>query len=371
MGFPCLAALALAAISSAQSYPPAWSSRATYASGDQVQTGGNIYRAIKAVTANQSSPATNSASWQLSQVLSNTTLMIGVNQTFPTLVAAWNYAINARVADGVYLHFYIATTKGNFAETFTSPFLLDHGSGARMAILGDQVANITLSFSGGNGFIIDTGHSFNTLSSLTFTNTSGNPITAIKADGNATITSVTASNFNNFGTCIQSTQASTVTVQDNCGFNGFSAYVADAETGASVYFPGGVSAGGQGEMGAQVGLFATTNGQIVARNSQLNILQIGCAASYGGIIDVTGSNLSENVYGAQATFDGVIIMGDATASSCFTGVFASSRSYVDCRGSTFQQNSLDVSADVGAGIEASGSLFASTYVGSFGAFINH
>ncbi len=124
----------------AQSNPPAWSSSAVYAVGDQVQTGGNVYRAITKISSpSGTSPAVDYTHWQLSQVLSNTTLLIGGGQTFPNLVTAWTYALYARVADGVYLHFYISTARGDFQEDFGGPFLLDHGSGARIAILGDNL----------------------------------------------------------------------------------------------------------------------------------------------------------------------------------------------------------------------------------------
>jgi hypothetical protein len=43
----------LAVACAAQSNPPAWTSTATYASGDQVQRNGNVFRATKAVPAGE------------------------------------------------------------------------------------------------------------------------------------------------------------------------------------------------------------------------------------------------------------------------------------------------------------------------------
>jgi hypothetical protein len=203
--------LSISSLAQAQSYPPAWSANATYATGDLVQLSGNTFKAIQPVTTPGANPTSNYHYWQLNQVQSNTTLMIGAGETFPTINIAWTYAWNAKVADGVYLHFYISTVNGNYAEFFPTPFFLDHASGARIAILGDHYLDISLNFGGTNGFIIDTGHSINTISGTTLTNVSNSPV-GIKADGNATISALSGVYITGFGTCIQSTQNSTMSV---------------------------------------------------------------------------------------------------------------------------------------------------------------
>jgi hypothetical protein len=354
----------------AQSFPPAFSATATYAVGDQVQYAGNIYRAIKAGSS-PILPAVNYHSWELSQVLSNTTIMIGNGQFFPDLATAWTYALYARVADGAYLHFYISTAGGNFSETFTAPFLLDHGSGPRVAILGDNSANISLNFSGGNGLIIDTGHSLNTLSGFTLNSTSSNPITAIKADGNATITAIAGIDFTNFGTDLQALQASSLSVQTSCTYGAFTNYVADAELGGSISFSGPLNVMGIGTQGNQVALYATSNGQIVAENGNINVFEKGCFATYGGYIDVKGSNLSENVTGVETFYGGTVNVEGGTVDECAAGIIANYRSLVDCSLATVLQNTVDISSYSGSAVEATNAAFSTTEVGGNGAYINH
>ncbi len=58
-----LATFSLPIHSNAQSYPPVFSSTATYVAGDLVQYGGNWYRAVKALGAHGPYPSNGFGSW--------------------------------------------------------------------------------------------------------------------------------------------------------------------------------------------------------------------------------------------------------------------------------------------------------------------
>jgi hypothetical protein len=342
----------------AQSYPPAWTSASAYAVGDQVQEGGNVYRAITKISPLQgASPPVDYSHWQLSQVLSNTTLMIGTGQVFPSLAAAWTYALYARISDGVYLHFYISTSQGSFTENFSAPFLLDHGSGARLAILGDTSSNIHLVFPNTNGFIIDTGHSLNTLSQVTLSNSSNpqqgalTPI-GIKADGNATITSIAAVAINQFATCVESLQNSTLTIAGNCQLLNFASTAVTAKFNGSVYIEPGLSVAGNGALSDSIFLLAEDGGQITATLCQITNCNSATLA-FGGMIDLSNATISGCTWGAWATGGGVISFQFNNVSSCQIGAQASVRGFIDCFSSAFNSNSLDLGADSAGVIWAS------------------
>src|SRR5579862_7903473 len=106
----CLATLGLLnALGWSQSYPPAFSRTASYASGDQVQAAGNIYRAITAVSPNPSgNPTGDPVHWELYYVRANTTLLIP--STFPDLATAWRFIQNATIAGGNVVRLYFDGT---------------------------------------------------------------------------------------------------------------------------------------------------------------------------------------------------------------------------------------------------------------------
>jgi hypothetical protein len=335
----------LAVLSQAQTYPPAWKSSSTYAQGDQVQVNGNIYRALGAVSQSGPSPATSYAKWELYYVRSNTTLMVGVNQTFPTLVSAWNYALNAKVADGVYLHFYISSAGGNFAESFASPFLLDHGSGARMAILGDVAANDTLTFSSTNGFIVDTGHAFNTISGVSIVNsgTSQQYRDGLKADFQATVSSLSNVIFTGFGTSILATQGASVTALSSCSLSGNSPAV-QASSGGSVVFPQGITLTGPGNDTIYTGFFAYDGGQIIAPGSIISSFGDGILASTGGIVDAGSSTISNCIQGIEASANGTVEAGSSTIENCHYGIYSHDSGDVDASSAQITSSFIGVYA---------------------------
>jgi hypothetical protein len=300
----------------------------------------------------------------LSQVLSNTTLLIGGGQTFPNLVTAWTYALYARVADGVYLHFYISTARGDFQEDFGGPFLLDHGSGARIAILGDNLNNVYFTFFGTNAFIIDTGHSLNTLSGFSVTNqSSGN--TALKADGNATISAVSAVIFNNFLIDLQSTQNSTMTVESNCIFEQVGSEVADVESNGSLYCPGGLTATGPGTNTLAQGFYAASGGVIIAPSSSLTAFGTGVQATSGAKILIDTATLSQCSAGIVSFYEGYVQCERGNIGGGSVGCDATERGVIDVTSATVTgDSSEDLQASDGGFIDGTLCFYGSLSVGS-------
>ncbi len=155
-------------------FPPAYDNQAHYRPGDLVTDYGNLYRCQVVVTKPYIDPSKNYTYWELFYVRNNTTIPIGLGQTFPTLTIAWNYVRNCRIALAAYLHLNIVTTGGAYNETYTASMSLNHNSGAQISIIGDDVSAIHLNFSFSHGFTIDTGHSFGTISKVSLVGASNN-----------------------------------------------------------------------------------------------------------------------------------------------------------------------------------------------------
>ncbi len=310
------------ALSKAQSYPPSWSNSAIYAVGDLVQLGGNWYRALK--SGSGSNPATTYANWELNYVRSNTTLMIGTGQTFPTLAAAWTYAGYSRVADGAYLHFYISSAHGSYSESFAAPFLLDHGSGARIAILGDLPAEVVLNFNNTNGLIVDTGHSINTISGLTIQNLSGMPTgDGLKVDLDATVSSVQNTNILGFQHGVHVTQNATATLTSTVSILDYGYDACLVETAGSIVISG-------------MSIPASIPGSW------------GLGAQTGGVISASNVSIEGAEVGVGSESDGVVYLLNCNIQSCGYGIFASSRGFVEADITTINGSSeYDLGAQLG------------------------
>jgi hypothetical protein len=333
----CACLLAIAGSARAQSYPPKWSSSATYAVGDQVQTGGNVYRAISAVPANAANPATNPTDWALDQVKSDTTLLIGQGQTFGTLQQAWSFISNARVGDGVYLHLYISTAKGNFDDTFTAPFLIDHQSGARIAIIGDNVNNIELDFESSNGIIIDTGHSFNTVSNLTIYSENGGNRDGVKADFDATISALSGVVIEDFQNGVHVTQNASVSVFGATLVTGNYTNAFFAETAGSIVIPNGIALV---PTGLSTAFEADDGGLIIAPNCNIIGGEDAAEASYGAFIDINTSHVTAAL-----------------------GATASTRGFVRCSYCVFNTTSISLSVSGGGIIAADHATYSTSQSG--------
>ena len=294
----------------AQTFPPAWTSTATYAPGDIVQYGGNWYRAMKALPVSGPYPASAYGSWELNFVRSNTTLTIGAGQGFANLTYAWTFAHNARIADAAYLHFNIVTTRGTFSENFNAPFSLDHGSGALISIIGDYQININLNFPS-TGFTIDSNHAFGTLSGLSI-NGPAQTGTGIFAD-NGTIYNIASCLISRFQTAVEALQTSSlyvggsVTLLNTYGYGLYANQGANIEAGPFKFNQNGTFGGAC--------LYANYNGTISCPNIDLtaNALSgIGAWAENGGAIDVSGCSIDSWTTACQADNAGHIVVFNST-----------------------------------------------------------
>jgi len=307
-----LAFVALPLQAQAQKYPPAWSAAATYAVGDQVQLNGNVLRATHAVLAG----GFKYDEWELWEVRSNTNVMIGVGQTFANLLTGWNYARNARVANGAYLHLYISTAHGTLNETFTAPLSLDHQSGGCISIIGDDQPNINLTFPS-DGLTLDTSHAIALISGLTLSGVAG---TGILLTGNASIGNVSHTTISGFGTGIDAEQGANVSCDSTIKITGFGTAIIAQRNGSVVVGPN-VSFSGD--------LFTST----------------GFYEAYGGYIEATHCSITSCQYGAVSTQGGEINLEHASIYGNHDGVYLVMKGHIDCEYATFSQPSLDLFFD--------------------------
>jgi len=329
------AALAICAaptLSRAQSFPPAWKSTSTYAIGDQVQLNGNVLRATHAV-------ATGSFKydeWELWEVRANTTLMIGVGQTFTNLASAWAYVENARIADASFLHLYISTAHGHFSEAFTTGFSLDQGSGAKISLIGDNANSITLNFAG-DGFGLDTGHSIALLSGLSMVG-GAKAGTALPVKWDSSIGRLTDVKISGFPVGIASVQGSSVDCDASVQISNFSNTAIFAATGGTVVCQLDLNINGKA---GSIGLQAAYGGIIEAENGFITGCGMGVEAFEGGIVDVETTSFDANT----------------------TAISAVDKAQVDATQAQFgttTANGLDINCATGATVEATGASGSTT-----------
>jgi len=312
----------------AQSYPPEWKSTSSYAIGDQVQLNGNVLRATHAVTPG----GFKYDEWELWEVRANSNVMIGSGQTFTTFPAAWAYVQNARIAEGAYLHLYISTAKMAFSENFTSPVNLNHPFGANISIIGDNQADVNLSFSA-TGFTLDSGHSIALISGMTLTGSQTG--SAIQLIGNASIKAVTNVPISLFRIGIDSQQGSSIYCDKYVTITQFGT-AASAQDNASVVFEDGAIFS-DGNLAGSNGLYEAFGGYIQAKSSYLTGCVNGVQATQGGVVNIEGAKLDNNTYGILATM----------------------RAHVDCENATFprgvnQNYDYDIECVAAATVDATG-----------------
>lgn len=296
----------------AQSFPPAWSSTATYAAGDIVQYGGNWYRAMKALSAHGPYPAAAYGEWELNFIRSNTTLTVGNGGAFPNLVYAWQFARNARIADAAYLHFTIATESKPFTENFSEPFSLDRDNGALVSISGDGYATVTFDFTKSAGFTIDTGHQFGTLANINVTgdgDTVSSP-TGISATQGASIQTVSNVSLITFGIGIYANQNASLnldseTYTNDCYFSIYADGAASVVAGGSTFMAGAA---------AGTGIYADHNSHV---SDVQGLLQgtgsgVGCQAENGASVDISKAGVESWGKGALAEYSGHIVALNAS-----------------------------------------------------------
>ncbi len=283
-------------------FPPAYNNQAHYAVGDLVTDYGNLYRCQAAVTKPYLDPSKTYANWELFYVRNNTTIPIGVGQTFPTLAIAWKYVHNARVAQDAYLHLSIATTNGNLNETFSAPLNLDMDNGAQVSIIGDNEANISLTFSATNGFTIDTNHSLASISGITLIGQQ--PTYGIYSTSNATIGLLSNISVSGFGYSVYADQSSSLNFGSDTQLLGCGVSDCRAQNGAAVSL--GQSTTIDPNNDQATGLDAEQGGRIFASNVNIQAASTGVYATWGGYIVVNDSTIMNCYYGCEcrtATID--------------------------------------------------------------------
>lgn len=298
---------------------------------------GNVYRCIKAVTTPYLDPSKTYTNWELNEVRNNTTLVIGTGQPFPNLETAWTYALNCRVAQGVYLHLSISTAKGDYNDTFRVPFSLDHGSGGSISIIGDTAANINLSFPAGNAFSIDNGHIFNTLSNLTIIQPDMSSFDGVFAKQNSTIAMVSGIAFNNVGAPIFADSGANITVASSCQYSGFATVVVWAQYGATV----------------------TATDLNASAQTGYQLTYVPClAASFGARINAEGATISYFNSGACAYEGGIVDVSNATIKGCHFGATVNTKGHVCAANGTLTNNDVeDLNASTGGTVDASGATY--------------
>ncbi len=307
-----------------------------------VQESGNWYRAIKAVTTHNVNPTTNYSYWELNYVRANTTLFIGVEETFPNLLLAWNYIANCHVAQPVYLHLYISSFHGDLVEYFTSQFSLDHPSGANISILGDNANNIVLYLNGSsetNGLLLDSNHSIASISNIELVGRITAPYeTAIHADSNASISNVSGIIVDNFSQGIEASNGASISCANNLVFETITDIVVFATNNGVVTIQSGLGSGDSG----YAALYATEGGTIIAPG-----------VTFNGDLD----------YDVEAIDNGFADVSDSSFSNAQTGIFSGGGSRVMAFNCNFSGDGTDEDAELGSIIVGIGNQ-ATTQVGA-------
>lgn len=292
-------------------FPPAYNNQAHYAVGDLVTDYGNIYRCEVAVTKPYIDPSKFYQNWELFYVRNNTTLVVGVQQTFPNLAVAWNYVRNCRVAPAVYLHLSISTANGLLNESINTQLNLNSDSGSQISIIGDSEANITLTFPYSSGFYLDTNHAFGSISHLTLVGTLSGGV-GIYAGTGASYADIDNVGIGSFGQNILAEHSATIVFGENISISGGAVQGCTADTGASVEFYGGALTATGDSMTGKEELYAAHGGRISAEYSNIQDVYTAAYASNGGYVDVSHSTFTNYHYGCFADFDGNITAEDCT-----------------------------------------------------------
>lgn len=297
----------LPGVAKAQSYPPVWNNTSNYVAGDMVTDYGNVYRCLKPVTTHYLDPSKTYQDWELYYVRNNTTLVIGVGQTFPTLTAAWTYAQNCHIAEGAYLHLSISTANGNLNEDLGTSINLDQPSGASISIIGDNPNNID--FTSLNGIQLDSGHELAVISGIQLTGTGiGNGITLT---GNASIETVNGTNIAACANAISVDQGARIHCTKTVVLNDFETGVSATRQG-SVVFDSGATFEGTGNSGTSVALYERNDGYIEAPAANISTCGFGVLAAEGGVVNIEGATFISNNIGIQAIMKAQVEASHAT-----------------------------------------------------------
>lgn len=337
----CLFALFLGQGSAhAQSYPPVWNNTSNYVAGDMVTDYGNVYRCIKAVNTHYLDPSKTYQNWELTYVRSGTTIVIGTGQPFPDLKTAWTYIENATIAQAAYLHLNISTANGTHSEQVGNGFVLNHPFGPKISIIGDSPSRITFATqTGSNGFVIDTGYTFGSLSNVGLE--SSTP-TGYGLLASGTLLSVSGISMSNFYEGVYAGGQGQVYCMSPISFGGIQSTFFDAEQGGTIFVAAGQEmVGSVSQTPSGTGIFATQGGKVYASSCVISKCHAGMYATGEGLIVATGCQITGSQVAVEASYNG--------------------RIYVE--NSTFSSNSTDLSAVLGASVDAGNSTYTTSSVG--------
>lgn len=326
----------------AQTFPAVWNSTANYQPGDLVTDYGNYYRCIAAVTnAPYRNPSEYYTSWQLFYVRNNTTIPIGVDQTFPNFQVAWNYVQNATIAQGAYLHLNIVTTEGAFKETFSAPLNLDQPCGGSVSIVGESQKSVDFAFTG-NGVTLDDGHSLALLQGINISGSAANS-TGVAVTGNASMGDLSCA-VSGFTTGVSADQGGHIYCDVNTAVSNCITFFSSTRL-ANLNLEPYVYVNEKGAKAAACGLYAAQGGFIEASSCYIINNQVGAFATEGGIIDCQGSVYGSDTVAVEATMKG----------------------HVDCANSVFGYQGSDVhdiDCNTAASVDRTGVTTASVEVGA-------
>jgi hypothetical protein len=298
-----------------QTVPPAWNGTATYAVGDLVTYEGNTYRCLRPITTHNVYPTQYYTWWEPYYVRTALTIYIGTRMPLPTLAAAWTYIQNARIANAGSIKLYIYTEYGDFNETFTAPFSLDHPFGNKITIAGDKLANVNLSFTASLGLTIDTGHTFGEIENVQVTSAASGASDGVYATTNASLPSLVNVIVNGFAYDIYADRGATVACDSNSVIENYTTAGAYAAHGASINLGSGLTFAGPGVSSiGSYGLYAAFGGQITAPSCTVKTNSVGILAFEGGIVEAPGATIFTNGYGAAATMKGHVDVQGVNAS---------------------------------------------------------
>jgi hypothetical protein len=231
----------------------------------------------------------------------------------------------------------ISTAGGNFSETFSSAFSLDHPFGGSISIIGDNASNITLSFTGAstNGFTIDTNHSLAAISNVSLAATSSMAY-GLYATTGATIGMISSINFTGFYSYVYADFGANLTFASDLEWSGFSQSACSAFHNALVNFVGGPTLSGSvagrfpGEHTvAFYGLDAEYGGEIIAPSSMISDCERAVYAHEFGSVVVDHGTLAGVGYGVYADAGSHVSMEHGSATGSTYGVYCASSSMVD------------------------------------------
>jgi hypothetical protein len=324
--------------------PPPWSASGTYAPSNLVVgSDTNIYRAVHAsTTSNHPDPTKDIGSyWELFSAMVPTALKLGVGQRFSTtLEAAWRFIQHATISYSSPVTINIITTLGPFAESnIASTLSLNHAFGSHIKIVGDNKANIHFSFAANvNGFSLDQGHSFGSLSGIsvqgTGTQDSGLGLHVL---GGSTLN---ASNLDVHGFHIDLlVEGSSKAWLSGLVLGAFNAAAAQAST-HSFLSCGGASINGTSS--GKLGLLADSGSTILAPSCSIsNVTLIGFQVLDGSVMEVQGAHATNCGTGFEADAHSTLNAVNGSSTMNLHGFTISMCSYINASGITLSGNGVD------------------------------